>query len=695
MWCRVLKADPFILNGQSVAFAPGKLVNVEMRAELDRLTSQGSVGPAELSHRPSERPIRRSETAPKIAPGTVYGTWTGRSLPLSMRLPLPPQTRRLRIGVFITNTMHYSGGRIHLYQIGWAMAKMGEAEVFMVSELVPPWRGDYPILPDYHYVNLAAGAGKDLPPDLDVLIADRGRKLQIALDYKAKYPNCIVLAFNFETANWCEAVCPDLGAILRKESDSVVRDYSRVDHLLVNSQESGKWLKKYMEEETKKPFSTPISVLPAAVNTFALEKALALGRPSSAPRNPYALWVSRSVPHKCLPDVVDAIWALDNPFDLVVIGNACPKPPSSVRHRVHFCKGIGDVEKFQLMLHAHTILCPSLFEGYGIVPGEALASGVKPVVFDLPVLREVYGERLDYVKHGDFSALTERIRVVATSPKQEADAADARSRYGMEMEVERVKKTPCFRTGKPSISAQFIVYWGFCPEAVEAIYDQADQIIIAYGPVEIVRKRGVAPDGSLELIRSLPDPDHKIEVYERPVWKDKTEMHNFCCRKVRGNRMLVLGGDEVMVGLQEWRDDSAIYSACPRFVHFYSDAQHYLTEGGVWGKQVAPFGSFTPHCRYTYWRPSYRFRCQSQITDAGGYDVNKADACQACDRHPGTIIYHVGNLLPASTLQAKADFYLDRDRCPNERRMKGSVLPVSWELPPVVTKALDRLGVSQ
>ena len=63
---------------------------------------------------------------------------------------------------------------------------------------------------------------------------------------------------------------------------------------------------------------------------------------------------------------------------------------------VRFQHRVTDVEKFKLLYEADLMLFLSRFEGFGYPPVEALYCGVPCVVYDLPVLREVSGDKLIY-----------------------------------------------------------------------------------------------------------------------------------------------------------------------------------------------------------------------------------------------------------------------------------------------------------
>jgi glycosyltransferase involved in cell wall biosynthesis len=54
---------------------------------------------------------------------------------------------------------------------------------------------------------------------------------------------------------------------------------------------------------------------------------------------------------------------------------------------------------------AHALVFPSDDEGFGLPPVEALACGTPVAVSDVPVLREVLGDRATFVNAGDVAGL--------------------------------------------------------------------------------------------------------------------------------------------------------------------------------------------------------------------------------------------------------------------------------------------------
>jgi glycosyltransferase involved in cell wall biosynthesis len=66
---------------------------------------------------------------------------------------------------------------------------------------------------------------------------------------------------------------------------------------------------------------------------------------------------------------------------------------------------VDDEELAALYSGARALVFPSDDEGFGLPPVEALACGTPVVVFDVPVLREVLGDRATFVPTGDMDGL--------------------------------------------------------------------------------------------------------------------------------------------------------------------------------------------------------------------------------------------------------------------------------------------------
>lgn len=278
----------------------------------------------------------------------------------------------------------------------------------------------------------------------------------------------------------------------------------------------------------------------------------------------------------------------------------------------------------------------------------------------------------------------------------------------MDAMKKRIETLPYHATKRMSISAQLIAYWGFVPEAIEAIYDYVDQIIVAYGPTE--HSKAFPPDDTLRLLRSVPDPRGIIEIEERPLWHDKLEKRSWCAKRIKGNWHLLLDGDEVWTGFDKWIAGKHV-CAMPRWVNFWHDAKHWAYDlpkdcGRRWGHRVGTYGSMCVHYRWSAWRGGYRFKTHCTIVDAQGNKIH-APTREIAEATPATAIYHFGHCLPKETMFAKHEFYLARDGADKGRVARkdawhnwsgktgecgdGVVAEVDWDLPEIIKRAAANL----
>jgi glycosyltransferase involved in cell wall biosynthesis len=148
-----------------------------------------------------------------------------------------------------------------------------------------------------------------------------------------------------------------------------------------------------------------IDVIPeAACSTFrpvdAEEVATARRRYGLPER--YLLWVGgleHPDPRKRVAALVDA----PRHLPLVLVGKH--ERWAGELPDVHLTGHVPDEDLAAIYTGAHALVFPSDDEGFGLPPVEALACGTPVTVTDLPVLREVLGERATFVDAGDLAGL--------------------------------------------------------------------------------------------------------------------------------------------------------------------------------------------------------------------------------------------------------------------------------------------------
>lgn len=139
------------------------------------------------------------------------------------------------------------------------------------------------------------------------------------------------------------------------------------------------------------------------------------------------LWLNRLHPTKGLDDLPE-IWTLlppDVTIDVVGVSayterlvEAAKRYGVIDRFRIHGF--VSKARRWELMQQANLFISCSYEEGWGISICEALAMGLPVVAYDLPALREVFGQYIHTVPTGNKQALASAILDVLQQPLDEA-----------------------------------------------------------------------------------------------------------------------------------------------------------------------------------------------------------------------------------------------------------------------------------
>jgi glycosyltransferase involved in cell wall biosynthesis len=151
-------------------------------------------------------------------------------------------------------------------------------------------------------------------------------------------------------------------------------------------------------------------------------------RPPAVPtaREPLVLFVGSVFNRRHVPDLMAALrLVLPHVRDarLVVVGENRTQPREDlsgtaarlqIAHAVELAEYVSEERLNELYARARVFAFVSDYEGFGLTPLEALASGVPPIVADTPVAHETCGRAAVFVKPGDVDALALAIRTLLT-----------------------------------------------------------------------------------------------------------------------------------------------------------------------------------------------------------------------------------------------------------------------------------------
>ncbi len=137
---------------------------------------------------------------------------------------------------------------------------------------------------------------------------------------------------------------------------------------------------------------------------------------------------------KSLSTLVDAMKALPSDVSLVVAGPvgdaegdlAAAVADGGLTDRFTRLTTVDDADRSNLLASAAVLAFPSLYEGYGLPPLEALSAGLSVVATDVGALRELVGDEMELVPPGHPDMFAEALRAAVDHQRRPSAALRAR-----------------------------------------------------------------------------------------------------------------------------------------------------------------------------------------------------------------------------------------------------------------------------
>jgi len=220
-------------------------------------------------------------------------------------------------------------------------------------------------------------------------------------------------AYSFGFRSWYQFALPVLGFTAAK--------------ILTDSHFSESELIKYCRLSPDKIAVVPLGVdhmnrLHSDCNVFTKHR---LGE------KPYILAVSSLSPHKNYMRLAQAFNLFRNEdVDIVIAGGANPKVFSdsnfsSSQANVHFLGYVNDSELRALYERAHCFVYPSLYEGFGLPPLEAMVCGCPVIVSDAASLKEVCGAAALYCDPKSHEDIADKISLLLADANLRKELCEA------------------------------------------------------------------------------------------------------------------------------------------------------------------------------------------------------------------------------------------------------------------------------
>lgn len=157
-----------------------------------------------------------------------------------------------------------------------------------------------------------------------------------------------------------------------------------------------------------------------------------------SPESPYFLAVGASFPHKNLEKLLEAYALISTrvPERLIIVGGENRymlrlrrlSQRLGLRERIVFPGYAGQSELARLYRNATALVFPSLYEGFGLPPLEAMASGCPVVVSNSSSLPEVCGQAARYTDMTDAACLSQAMSELSQDAHLRAELAAAGTR---------------------------------------------------------------------------------------------------------------------------------------------------------------------------------------------------------------------------------------------------------------------------
>ncbi|MHC1591786.1 MAG: glycosyltransferase [Candidatus Helarchaeales archaeon] len=295
----------------------------------------------------------------------------------------------MRIGIFAEYNRNYTGGRWHIWSLAKTLSLMGH-EIFYITKHAPLYYNN-----DDNIYIIREYNGRTL----DYVVGTPIHACKSALSYSRRNKSCKLITLIFETPNFLLTCKHSHVRALATKHDwsGMLKSIRSSNKLLVNTFTTGKYALKWAGVNKDLYRFLPL------LNREACKKAGKVGELNQI------VAITRNAAHKHFDHIKRCLKGIKNP----------PK----INH-LNGSPSITDVDKFKMIKRSMFLPFPSEFEGLGIPPAEALLCTKPVIAYELPTLREVYGNHLDFVPLLNFNEFKKKFDFMLKNVKYRKKRGD-------------------------------------------------------------------------------------------------------------------------------------------------------------------------------------------------------------------------------------------------------------------------------
>jgi glycosyltransferase involved in cell wall biosynthesis len=146
------------------------------------------------------------------------------------------------------------------------------------------------------------------------------------------------------------------------------------------------------------------------------------------------IYLGRLEENKNVDDLIKAFEQLKSTTKLVICGDgsnlkALQNLAKSVDANIEFRGKVSEDEKWFELRKSKLLIFPSSFEGFGMPPMEALSVGTPCICSDIPILKEVYKDNVDYFQLHDVDELLMKMEWYLSNQKKSEEIGEKGKKF--------------------------------------------------------------------------------------------------------------------------------------------------------------------------------------------------------------------------------------------------------------------------